>query len=59
MRSMPARSLTIAQVVVEDVYSQTEKRLRPVPVLYFKETKKGWSCPARTRTRCRRCSGTM
>ena len=36
-----ARSLTIDQVVVEDVYSQAEKRLRPAPVLYFKETKKG------------------
>ena len=41
MRSMRARSLTIDQVVVEDVYSQAEKRLRPAPVLYFKETKKG------------------
>jgi hypothetical protein len=41
MRSMRARSLTIDQVVVEDVYSQAEKRLRPAPVLYFRETKKG------------------
>ncbi len=41
MRSKHARSLTIDQVVVEDVYSQAEKRLRPAPVLYFKETKKG------------------
>jgi hypothetical protein len=41
VRSTHARSLTIDQVVVEDVYSQAEKRLRPAPVLYFKETKKG------------------
>ena len=41
MRSKHARSLTIDQVVVEHVYSQAEKRLRPAPVLYFKETKKG------------------
>jgi hypothetical protein len=33
--------VTIDQVVVEDVYSQAEKRLRPAPVQYFKETKKG------------------
>jgi len=36
-----ARTLTIDQVVVEDVYSQAEKRNRPAPVLYFRETKKG------------------
>lgn len=35
------RSLTIDQVVVEDVYSQAEKRSRPAPVLYFRETRKG------------------
>ncbi len=40
-----ARSLTIDQVVIEDVYSQAEKRLRPAPVLYFKETKKGLVLP--------------
>jgi len=36
-----ARTLTIDQVVVEEVYSQAEKRNRPAPVLYFRETKKG------------------
>lgn len=36
-----ARSLTIDQVVVEDIYSQAEKRTRPAPVLYFRETRKG------------------
>jgi putative transposase len=36
-----ARVLTIDQVVIEEVYSQAEKRNRPAPVLYFRETKKG------------------
>jgi len=36
-----ARTLTIDQVVVEEVYSQAEKRKGPAPVLYFRETKKG------------------
>jgi hypothetical protein len=36
-----ARALTIDQVVIEEVYSQAEKRNRPAPVLYFRETKKG------------------
>jgi len=36
-----ARTLTIDQVVVEEIYSQAEKRNRPAPVLYFRETKKG------------------
>ncbi len=36
-----ARTLTIDQVVVEEVYSQAEKRNRPAAVLYFRETKKG------------------
>jgi len=36
-----AASLTIADVVIEEVYSQSERGKVKVPVMYFRETKKG------------------
>ena len=40
LQGRPA-SLTIADVVIEEVYSQSERGKVKVPVMYFKETKKG------------------
>jgi hypothetical protein len=34
-------TLTIREIVIEEVYSQTDRAKRPVPVAYFAETKKG------------------